>query len=227
MKKIILTIIAAVAFAAAGSAQNTIVKDFKPVCDSLDAMLKRNRDVKGGLQLQNVMKRKNNLDFYFTNSLGDYPWREGEPEWFRKELKKRFPEKYKNYGIGVIYSNKIAFERLTTPELGFDGTPSDTKGRIEKTALEYLAKAGYDVSELDEDKKGRKLLFKVGDDIEVVLAKAADVITNKVIKPFKPIISGAIGAINPAAGAIATKAMDTVERFSDEGFTPFKRLKQG
>ena len=49
-----------------------------------------------------------------------------------------------------------------------------TKGRIEKKALEYLAKAGYDVSELDEDKKGRKLLFKVGDTIEVVLAKAAD-----------------------------------------------------
>jgi ATP phosphoribosyltransferase len=52
-----------------------------------------------------------------------------------------------------------------------------TKGRIEKKALEYLSKAGYDVSELDEDKKGRKLLFKVGNDIEVVLAKAADVIT--------------------------------------------------
>ncbi len=52
-----------------------------------------------------------------------------------------------------------------------------TKGRIEKKALEYLARAGYDVSELDEDKKGRKLLFKVGDGIEVVLAKAADVIT--------------------------------------------------
>lgn len=52
-----------------------------------------------------------------------------------------------------------------------------TKGRIEKKALEYLAKAGYDVSELDEDKKGRKLLFKVGDTIEIVLAKAADVIT--------------------------------------------------
>lgn len=52
-----------------------------------------------------------------------------------------------------------------------------TKGRIEKKALEYLGKAGYDVSELDEDRKGRKLLFKVGDNIEVVLAKAADVIT--------------------------------------------------
>ena len=52
-----------------------------------------------------------------------------------------------------------------------------TKGRIEKKALEYLAEAGYDVSELDEDKKGRKLLFRIGDTIEVVLAKAADVIT--------------------------------------------------
>lgn len=52
-----------------------------------------------------------------------------------------------------------------------------TKGRIEKKALDYLALSGYDVSELDEDKKGRKLLFRVGDDIEIVLAKSADVIT--------------------------------------------------
>ena len=87
MKRIILTILAAMTFSIAASSQNSIVKDFKPVCDSLDAMLKRNRDVKGSLQLKNVMKRKENLDFYFTNSLGDYPWREGEPEWFRKELK--------------------------------------------------------------------------------------------------------------------------------------------
>jgi phage-related protein len=60
-----------------------------------------------------------------------------------------------------------------------------------------------------------------------VIKKAADVITNKVIKPFKPIIGGAISAINPAAGAIAGKVMDSVERFSDEGFTPFRRLKRG
>lgn len=51
-----------------------------------------------------------------------------------------------------------------------------TKGRIEKKAVEMLAAAGYDCSELLE--KGRKLIFKLGsDDIEVVLAKAADVIT--------------------------------------------------
>lgn len=50
-----------------------------------------------------------------------------------------------------------------------------TKGRIEKFAVELLSKSGYDCSELFE--KGRKLLFKIGNDFEVVLAKANDVIT--------------------------------------------------
>jgi len=57
-----------------------------------------------------------------------------------------------------------------------------TKGRIERKSLEILIDAGYDCSELEEDKKGRKLFFNIkapegGSDIEVVLAKAADVIT--------------------------------------------------
>ncbi|NLK40128.1 MAG: ATP phosphoribosyltransferase [Clostridiales bacterium] len=51
-----------------------------------------------------------------------------------------------------------------------------TKGRIEEGAVELLRAAGYDCTALVD--KGRRLLFPVGDgDIEVVLAKAADVIT--------------------------------------------------
>lgn len=50
-----------------------------------------------------------------------------------------------------------------------------TKGRIEAKAIEIFEKAGYNCEELKN--KGRKLFFKVGDDIEVVLAKAGDVIT--------------------------------------------------
>ncbi len=51
-----------------------------------------------------------------------------------------------------------------------------TKGRIEKKAVEILGRAGYDCTELED--KGRKLVFKLlNADIEVVLAKAADVIT--------------------------------------------------
>ena len=56
--------------------------------------------------------------------------------------------------------------------------------------------------------------------------KAADFVTDKVIKPFRPFISGAIGAIKPQYGAVADKVMDSVERFSDEGFTPFRRLRK-
>ncbi|MBD5130510.1 MAG: ATP phosphoribosyltransferase [Ruminococcaceae bacterium] len=51
-----------------------------------------------------------------------------------------------------------------------------TKGRIENKAVDLLEKIGYDVSELRN--KGRKLILSVpNENIEVVLAKAADVIT--------------------------------------------------
>ncbi len=50
-----------------------------------------------------------------------------------------------------------------------------TKGRLEKDTVKLLEKIGYDCTAVIE--KGRKLILPVGDSIEVVLAKAADVIT--------------------------------------------------
>lgn len=50
-----------------------------------------------------------------------------------------------------------------------------TKGRLEKDTVGLLEKIGYDCSSVRD--KGRKLILPVGDTIEVVLAKAADVIT--------------------------------------------------
>ena len=50
-----------------------------------------------------------------------------------------------------------------------------TKGRLEKSTVELFEKMGLDVSAFET--KGRKLILPVGDDIEVVLAKAPDVIT--------------------------------------------------
>jgi ATP phosphoribosyltransferase len=51
-----------------------------------------------------------------------------------------------------------------------------TKGRIEKSALSLLERAGYGCLKLRE--KGRKLVEKTdGGELEVVFAKAADVIT--------------------------------------------------
>ena len=51
-----------------------------------------------------------------------------------------------------------------------------TKGRLEKKTLELLKAAGYDISELEAG--SRKLIFALPDaGVEIVLAKAADVIT--------------------------------------------------
>ncbi len=51
-----------------------------------------------------------------------------------------------------------------------------TKGRLEKKTLSFLKKAGYDTSELETG--SRKLIFTLPNtNIEIVLAKAADVIT--------------------------------------------------
>ena len=50
-----------------------------------------------------------------------------------------------------------------------------TKGRIESQTVEVFNKSGYDMHELSD--KGRKLLFNINGCLEIVLAKAADVIT--------------------------------------------------
>ena len=51
-----------------------------------------------------------------------------------------------------------------------------TKGRLEKDTIGLLEQAGYDCTAVRE--KGRRLILPIGDgEIEVVLAKAADVIT--------------------------------------------------
>ena len=123
MKRLILTIFATASLVLTASGQ-TILKDFQPVCDSLDVLIKENRDVKGKLRIKSIMKRGKTLDFYFTESLGDYPWREGEPEWFRRQLKKLFPDKYREYELGMVYSKSIPLGRLVTSELGFDGNPT-------------------------------------------------------------------------------------------------------
>ena len=51
-----------------------------------------------------------------------------------------------------------------------------TKGRLEDKTIEMLERLGYDCTSVRE--KGRKLIMPIGDgSIEIVLAKAADVVT--------------------------------------------------
>ncbi len=132
MKRITTIFILILGLNLSASGQSSIRKDFKPVCDTLDARIKEIKDVKGELKIQSIMKRGDILDFYFTESLGDYPWREGEPEWFRRELKKLFPDKYRRYRLGEIYSRRVPFDKLVTTELGFDGRPADFTHKVKE-----------------------------------------------------------------------------------------------
>lgn len=50
-----------------------------------------------------------------------------------------------------------------------------TKGRLEKDTVALFDRMGLDTSAIKD--KGRRLILPVGDGLEVVLAKAADVIT--------------------------------------------------
>ncbi len=115
-----------------GSAQSAMLKDFKPVCDSLSTLVAQRQGLSSArLNLNAIMKRGNTLDFYFTQSLCDCPWHEGDPEWFREQLCNLIPEKYSSYKVGKITSKKLDIEKLATPSLKFDGQPSYSKNRTE------------------------------------------------------------------------------------------------
>lgn len=129
--------------------KSQIVKDFEPVCTTLDSLLEARTSVDGELSLRAVMKRGNALDFYFTVSLGDYPWHESDARWFRSELRKRLPDKYRKWNIGNIFSNGIRLRDLVTPRLGFDGSPAESPHMVDghRTApapiVENLQKPRY------------------------------------------------------------------------------------
>lgn len=137
-------------------AQSRIVKDFKPVCDSLSVLIQEHTSVKGKLELQAVMKRGSTLDFYFNQSLSDYPWHKGDVQWFRENLKALFPEEYGKYRLGEIYSKRISHENLITSVPGNDGNPSDTRHRIKNPERQNIV-TPYDGPAYEKGLEGRHI----------------------------------------------------------------------
>lgn len=130
MKRLFLITLLILTFDWISTAQSAIVQDFTPVCDSLAKLINERTTVPGKLKVKAIMKRGNLLDFYFTESLGDFPWHAGEAKWFRSTLSSLFPEKYKRYRLGETYTKRVSLERLETPDLTFNGKPSDSPHRI-------------------------------------------------------------------------------------------------
>ena len=128
MKRILLIFILG-AVCCAANAQSKIVDAFTPACDSLSVLIHQKTGIKGPVRLKAIMKRGSNLDFYFTESLGDFPWHKEDVKWLKGTLKGLFPEEYCKYKVGEIYSRKVSLDHLVTPHISNSGKPSDTRHR--------------------------------------------------------------------------------------------------
>lgn len=134
MKRIIFVLTFLTAFHFAGVSQSKIAKDFKPVCDSLATLISERSGVSGKLKVKSIMKRSGHLDFYFTETLGDFPWHKDDIKWFKTTLKSLFPDGYKNYKLGDIRSKGVSFDKLATPGLSYDGKPIETSHKVKAPA---------------------------------------------------------------------------------------------
>lgn len=113
----------------AGAQKITRLAPFRPALDTVASHMKKRNTVKVTLSLSSVVKNGNTLDFHFKRTLGDYPWREKDVEWFRGELKEWLPQDYKDFSIGAVYSNGIPLRDLVIPEPGTDGRPVSDRFR--------------------------------------------------------------------------------------------------
>ena len=133
MGRTVISLCLAVLFALPGLSKGKIAEDFGPACRELDSLLTERTGVEGELCLKSVMKRGRVLDFYFSVSLSDFPWRYDDYIWFCRELKSRFPEEYADYALGRISSRGEPLENLVAGEPGFSGEPDRDAYRIRKS----------------------------------------------------------------------------------------------
>ena len=128
MRRLLIYIFLLISFTA--NAQSEIVLDFTPVCDTLASLIQQRTDVAGYLSIKSITRRGTTLDFYFTETLGDFPWKDGDPRWFKNTLHEFFPEKYKKYRVGEIFSRGVSLNHLVTPGLSSDGKARHTRHRL-------------------------------------------------------------------------------------------------
>ena len=129
MKRFLLTL-ALVASILPLQAQKPHARDFKPVCDSLQQRLFRRTGVVSYFKVDKALVRGNTLDLYFSQNSSAFPWREGDPEWFRSQVETLSRGIRHGYKLGNLYAGKQAFSELPMPQLKADGKPLPTKYRV-------------------------------------------------------------------------------------------------
>ena len=126
------------------SAQPDILRAFRSVDDTLTTMARERFTVKSDISLWKAMKRGSELDLYYSRNLSDYPWKEGDIEWMRNQLKKFWPSSLREYKLGDIYCRSENIRDLVTPTLGKNGRPQSWSRAFTKhrTADAFVRREG-------------------------------------------------------------------------------------
>ena len=124
IRKLLSLFLFLLSFSLSSRAAETLRPDaFKMATDSVARMYARRTTVQNRLTLKKVLRKGDLLELHFDQSLGDFPWREKDVEWFRTQYKKLLPAAYATCEIGDIYSKDVKIEELVTPALGTKGWP--------------------------------------------------------------------------------------------------------
>ncbi len=128
MRKIFLTAALALlcALPAAQAQPRPSAKTFREAADSLQRRLQRRTGVETALKLEKVTLRGNAVDFYFSQELADYPWRQEDMAWVREQLQTLGKEGLGSHALGRVYAKRQNLEELPMPRLTYDGTPAQT-----------------------------------------------------------------------------------------------------
>lgn len=141
--KRLLTLTLIILFSIEAFAQTVAVKDFKPACDSLTKWMTEKTTVKCWLKIKSIKVNEGKLDFYFDESLSDFPLRRGDAEWFHKQLSNLIPKKYKQYKVGEIYTtkNNVNIKRLEVASLSNTGSSYKSHNRaVQPTNRQTIVK---------------------------------------------------------------------------------------
>lgn len=96
-------------------------RDFRPLCDTLAARLKRRTTVDFRLSVSRIRRNGSELDLTFNANLSYFPWHDDDVQWFREQLRGEWS--FQGFTPGRIRTNGYELDELVTPRLTSDGKP--------------------------------------------------------------------------------------------------------
>jgi len=113
MKRLLFLVFAVLLPFCAGA--KTITGGFKAFSDSLNLDVRNHFSCKGYLKILKVESTDKSLDFFFNNSLADFPFREKDLSWLKGTMEKRLPKAYSKHKVRNIYTDGINLEEYLKP----------------------------------------------------------------------------------------------------------------